>query len=267
MAKGKKNPPGRGIKLTWDDVEAIRKAAAKGTGYTTLAEKYGVHERTIYSIVAHRSWKGKRPSPLKGRRSGRAPANKTVAPAKGKVFKEKVRKAKGKKRSGVPLSLDKYNQMYLAYQETQSAAHVGRVCGVSARVAAKYINQGDPTRNLRPLKDRFDSVVSQAQSKQDYGLEVMRKEMQLAARALFAKAAKRIQGMNPTEIKANFLPQWLKDLQVVLERTEGVADATVQVRGVGRFDNWTTDELMTFFQTGKFPIHDVMAAPTKKSKV
>ena len=109
-------------------------------------------------------------------------------------------------------------------------------------------------------------MLEQAQTKQDYGLEVMRKEMQMAARALFAKAAKRIKGMEPTEIKAQYLPLWLKDLQVVMERTVGVADATVQVRGGGRFDNWTTDELMTFFKTGKFPSHDVMSAPTKKGK-
>lgn len=200
---------------------------------------------------------------MANRTTGRAPANKTAAPADGKVFAEKARKAKGSyQKHGPVVSIDKYNAMYEAYMAEQSAAAVAKATGVDRRTAQRYIERGDPGRNLRPLRMRYQAVVTRAQERQDYTLAQARAEVQGAARVLLNRVAARIKVLDPDEVDANKLPSFLKDLQVVLERTLGVADASVEVRTEGRFQRWTLEELVTYATTGQAPEHDVSVAPT-----
>lgn len=196
---------------------------------------------------------------------GRTPPNKTAAPARDKVFQEKVRKAKGKRPKGRPVTIDVYNAMYAAYMEQQSARYVAEQCGVDRRTALRYVDKGDPKRNLRPLKDRFDAVQTQAQTKQDYDLARARSEVQGAARVMLARVAQRIASVDPAEIDANRLATILKDTQVVLERTLGVADASVDVRAEGRFAHWTLEELIDFATKGVAPEHDRSTASTSST--
>ena len=253
----------RGKKLTWDKVEEIRKKYLNGVSTTVLAEEYGVDVSSIRSVVAHRTWKGKKLSSLKGRKTGRAPANK------GKVVNEeawaqKVQKAKKNSSRKGELSIDTYNACYAAYQEKQSAAYVAKKVGVHERTAAKYIKSGDATRNLRPLRDRLQKALERAQDREDYDLAQCRTETQKIARALLLKAGKAIRDLDPSTIKTFLLPRIVKDMQGVLERTLGVADATVKVEGEDRFARWSLDELVSFAKTGTFPTHDMMAQNAKK---
>ena len=102
MAKSKK-VKGRGIKLTWENVEAIRKRSGEGEKVDNLAGEFKVHVSTIRSIIAERTWRGRRPHGNKGRK----PANAIRA--------EKARKAKSVRRGGKPLSINLYNKSYEAY--------------------------------------------------------------------------------------------------------------------------------------------------------
>lgn len=146
---------GRGHKLTWDDVEKIREEKAQGKSAPAIAEEHGISRRMVYDIVNHVSWPGSRPSPLKGRKTGRAPANKMVETPGS--WEEKKRKAMGTTRTK-RYTIDQYNQAYEAYCEVQSPSYVAKKSGINEHTAAKVIKDGDPSRNLRPLRDRFHAV-------------------------------------------------------------------------------------------------------------
>jgi len=199
---------------------------------------------------------------MANRTKGKAPPNKTVAPADDKVFAEKARKAKGKRPKGPAISIDTYNAMYDAYMAQQSAAYVAKTAGVDRRTAKRYIERGDPKRNLRPLKQRYQAVIQSAQQKADYDLATARAEVQGAARVMLHRLAERIRLLDPDELDANRVTTSLKDLQVVLERTLGVADASVEVRAESRFADWSLEELVEFAVKGVAPTHDRSVAPT-----
>jgi len=267
VSRGKK-PKGRGKKLTWDDVEAIRKARLEGDSIKSITAKYGISRKTASDIINQRTWRGKKPSPLKGKKTGRKPPNKTIAPKDD--WHEKVRQAKQSTKKGgkgKQLTIDQVNAAYAAYVKEQSAEHVARETGINPTTAAKYINNGDPARNIRPFKDRLARVVDRAQEQQDYTLANAREEMQRIARALLMKTAQRIQSLDPNDIKPFLLSKHLKDIQVIIERTMGVADATVKVDSEDRFARWELDELMEFVKTGTVPEHDMMVpGAAKKGK-
>jgi hypothetical protein len=85
-----------------------------------------------------------------------------------------------------------------------------------------------------------------------------RGEIQRLARALVIKAAERIKALKPEEIKAELLPRILGDMQRVIERTLGVADATVRVESNDPFYDWTMEELLEYAKTGKLPKHELL---------
>lgn len=199
---------------------------------------------------------------MANRTKGRPPANKSVAPATDKVFGEKARKAKGKRPKGPAITIDTYNAMYDAYMAVQTAAHVAKTCKVDRRTARRYIDKGDPKRNLRPLAERYRNVVTRAQQKQDYTLAEARAEVQGAARVLLNRLAERIRFLDPDELDANQVARHLKDLQVIIERTLGVADASVEVKAESRFTRWSLQELMEYAVTGTAPEHDASVATT-----
>ncbi len=156
--------------------------------------------------------------------------------------------AKKNKRKVGAITIDKYNEMYTAYQENQSPDSVAKKCGVHRDTATKYIEEGDPSRNLRPLRDRFQKVMEGAQARQDYTLEMARGEMQRVARVLLVKAAEKVRQLQVNDIPATLLPRLLTDLQKVIERTMGVADATVKVQTDDPFALWSLND---FLQIGK----------------
>jgi hypothetical protein len=213
------------------------------------------------------------------RPTGRAPANKTIAPATDKIFKEKVakekkkeenRKAKGlgptKEIPGM-ISIEKYNAMYQAYTERQSISHVAKVCSVNATTAKKYVEKGDPKRNLRPLKDRYSSVIVNAQQKQDYTLATLRGEVLAASRVFLHRVAMRIKTLDPDDLSPDAIGKHLKDIQVTAERCLGVSDATITVKQESRYADWSEEELLNFFKTGVTPEHDRSVAPISSAQM
>jgi len=206
----------------------------------------------------------------KNHAKGRAPANKSAAPAHDKIFDSKVRKAKkdkadGKKPRknfrGKKVDINTYNIMYEAYIQEQSIAHVSRVSGINPKTAKKFIEEGDPTRNLRPLKTRYESVINKEQDKEDYTLAKHRSEMQNVGRVLMNKVAVSVASIDPDDIDPNRVDTMLKNIQVLIERTLGVADATVAHKDESRYADWSLEELETFVKTGVTPDHDRSVAP------
>lgn len=65
------------------------------------------------------------------------------------------------------ISVEKYNEMAEAFWEVQSANHVARTCKVTNATAKKYIEKGDPRRNLPPIRDRWNARVEEVIEEQD----------------------------------------------------------------------------------------------------
>lgn len=151
------------------------------------------------------------------------------------------------------ISVDTYNKMYAAWCERQTRQHVSDTCRVNLETAERYIEHGDPKRRLPAIRKRWERTQEAAQMAEDYSLIKARRDVQTVARAYLQRVAGRVAKLDPAELDANRIAQQLQTIQVVLERTLGAADATVQIQGEDRFRGWTADELMEFAKTGTAP--------------
>jgi len=152
------------------------------------------------------------------------------------------------------ITVEKYNEMYSAYRERQSVAHVAETCQVHWKTARRYIEDGDLKRHLRPIKIRFAEVMLKSHAQEDYGLVKANSEMRRAARAMFSKYVQRIQKMKPEEIDPNKIAASLRELQAVILKSFGEADLVVEARG--RFEGWSLEELSVYAETGVAPDRD-----------
>jgi hypothetical protein len=151
------------------------------------------------------------------------------------------------------ISVDLYNAMYAAWCERQTVAHVMKACRVNRQTAERYVERGDPKRKLPPLRARWERTQQAAQMAEDYSLVKARREIQTVGRAFLQRVAQRIANLDPADLDPNAVIKQLQTVQVVLERTLGVSDATVTVRGGDRFDNWATEDLLEFARSGQLP--------------
>lgn len=162
---------------------------------------------------------------------------------------------KGHSRKTPIISIDTYNRMYEAWCARQTAAHVMETCHVNRTTADRYIERGDPSRKLPAIRARWERTMQAAQMAEDYSLVKERREVQTVARAFLQRIAKRIGELEPKELDANKLIAQLQTTQVVLERTLGVADATVAVQQDDRFRGWSNEDLLEFAKSGTAPEH------------
>jgi hypothetical protein len=69
---------------------------------------------------------------------------------------------------GVTLKMEVVEDMFSAYQETQSAQHVHRETGVHWSTAKKYIEGGDQGRGIEPFSTRLAKIRRIVEDKTDY---------------------------------------------------------------------------------------------------
>ena len=61
------------------------------------------------------------------------------------------------------LSIERYNELWVAFQSDQSMRAVARVTRVSYQTVRKYVQDGDPKRGLLPLRERLKGVQAEVQ--------------------------------------------------------------------------------------------------------
>ncbi len=177
----------------------------------------------------------------------------------------------GKKFKAPQISVDTYNKMYEAWCDRQSVQHVMDMALVNRVTATRYLDKGDPERKLPAIRARWERTQQQAQAAEDYNIIKARREVQTAARIFLARIAQRIARLDPDELDANKVVSQLQCTQAVIERTLGIADATVSIQGQDRFASWTAEELLEFAKSGTTPEHsrggdEAAAAASKKRK-
>lgn len=77
---------------------------------------------------------------------------------------------------GRPLSVEKYEAAWRAYQEVQSVKYVADKVGIHYNTARKYVEEGDPDRGLLPLAERFRQLMEDVRSKLDRPVAELRAE-------------------------------------------------------------------------------------------
>ena len=143
------------------------------------------------------------------------------------------KQTKRKKRKSTPkISKEVYDKMVRAYFERQTIAHVAKTAPVAYSTAKRYVQHGDPHRNLMSLEDRFALTNEQQRMQEDYDRAKMRTEVQTAARAMFRKVMVAIRDCDPQHLTTDKLVEQLAKVQGVLERTFGGADMVVENRQV-----------------------------------
>jgi hypothetical protein len=164
------------------------------------------------------------------------------------------------------ISILTYNEMARAYFEEQSAYHVATTCKVSWRTAQKYIEFGDPERNMPPIRKRLEESQRQIQAKQDRDWQkanIESKEIIRAEKALMTKVLNHLardqqalevflkrSGRDAKSI-AEAVSRVLRDESFVFGKNdEQVSSGTSSSDG---FEFWTNGELINFALTGKKP--------------
>ncbi len=71
---------------------------------------------------------------------------------------------------GRPLSDEEVDGLWVAYQTHDTPTGLSVATGRSFATCSKYINKGDPTRGIEPLKDRLTRIRKQVQREADYSL-------------------------------------------------------------------------------------------------
>lgn len=71
---------------------------------------------------------------------------------------------------GRPLSDAEVEELWVAYQTHDTPTGLSVATGRSFSTCSKYINKGDPTRGIEPLKERLKRVRAQVQRDADYSL-------------------------------------------------------------------------------------------------
>jgi len=141
------------------------------------------------------------------------------------------RKARG--RSGndgaTAISVDKYNEMWAAYQERQSGLYVATRCGVSPPTARRYINDGDPSRGLKPLRKRFQEVQRDAALRADYTLAKATAATLRTTRTLKAVVANQARDLKAKGVHLDRPAQALRDLHAVEAAILGGASESLRI--------------------------------------
>ena len=132
--------------------------------------------------------------------------------------------------AATPITVEKYEEMFAAYRERQSAAFVARTCGVSEGSARKYINKGDAARGLAPLKRRLAELSRRTAERADYTRAKAEAETLDAARAAKRVVVRQLEALaaDPAATIAN-PTRTLRDLHAVEAAILGGATEAVRV--------------------------------------
>lgn len=163
---------------------------------------------------------------------------------------------------GTRVTTEEYNVMSRAYFEDQSTAHVARAANVSPATATRYIEVGDPSRGMPPIKQRFLDSQRRVQAKLGRSWEVAMREDQkllLRAKAALMTAVGKLQSVKlPQEITLE-QAKMLADVMDKVIRTEsfvlGGPDSrnSTATASEESFEGWSDEEVIEYIQSGKRP--------------
>ena len=172
---------------------------------------------------------------------------------------KKSRRPRQGQRPGI--SVKKYEQVYQAFLEDQNIKSVAKHCGIDPRTARRYIEHGDPTRGMRPVRERFAEVLRRAQEREDTdtakalaeNLRLVRQYKQILAAKLDEQLS--VDGKTLTPRASRELPAELSGAMERMIRLEMslLGEPDVKVETTSWFDGWTREEMYEYGRSGRVP--------------
>jgi len=107
-------------------------------------------------------------------------------------FKVPKKRRGAKKRKTRALGIEKVESMFDLYCKEYPIDQIAEELGISHATVAKYINRGDPSREIEPLKTRRARIVQAAMSVQDGQLLRRLSNLQVFSNKLLASSGGRL---------------------------------------------------------------------------
>lgn len=161
-----------------------------------------------------------------------------------------------------PTPMAKIEEMFTAYCEIPSAAHIARACSIDQRTAAKYVSDGDPVRGIEPFVQRIRRVTRMA---------ARRVEKKIAYRKADAHAAawEHLQLLDDSITEALLdIRENMADRKPKLHEVAKAVQISVQLKtslqkwaeeeGNGQdaeefFAGWSEEQVTAFIESGTIP--------------
>ena len=149
------------------------------------------------------------------------------------------------------VSLELYQRMWEAYQVKQSVQHVARATGVAWITASRYVEEGDDSRGLKPLRDRFAKIMQNAQRYEDYNLALARADTLKLVRAYKVRLAERVKRIQQEDMSASIAVEIDRCARLEEDLLGKAPPDNRKVEAL--FEGWTDQELEEYAMTGRWP--------------
>jgi hypothetical protein len=180
------------------------------------------------------------------------------------IIQTSARSRRPRKGQRVGISRAKYDELFSAFTDDQNPGRLAKKCRLDPRTIRRYVEGGDPTRGLRPLRERFAEIVAKVQAKEDNAVATARsKALAMVDRYLSVLEAKiaecfDVDGVNLTQEASAALPT---ELSGALDRTTRLklsllGEPDFKVEMTSEFGSLDEDEVREYLESGKLPKPD-----------
>jgi hypothetical protein len=168
------------------------------------------------------------------------------------------------------ISRAKYDELFRVFLEDQNLGHVAKRCRLDQRTVRRYVEQGDPTRGLRPLRERLAGIVAKVQAGQDDAVAVARskalKQIDRYMEVLDAKIAECFgaDGVTLTDETSTALPAEISGPldRMIRLKLSLLGEPDLKIETTSGLENLSDDELREYLHNGKLPV----PAPRRKGE-
>lgn len=146
-------------------------------------------------------------------------------------------------KDGEPVDRATYEAMVAAWAERGNVNYTAKTCHVTRDTVRKYVNEGDPARDMPPIRERAKAIVAAVEARTDAAIveaEVEMAEISVASKRVALQQLKRRIEDQET-FGAESLGAFISHVDKLDCRLKGVAGATIKVEIT---DGRTRDELL-----------------------
>jgi hypothetical protein len=193
-------------------------------------------------------------------------------------------------RLGFRVTADVYNAMWRSWCKCQSIQGVADEVGVDDQTVKRYVDgPGDPSKGMEPIRARWLRVEARAQTEEELTLLTYRKrkmelveemigsvsdELKLVRAEVQSRIAEYLKEAGKPGAPAPRVIAGIDKLSTALDKLVrlgdklmGGADITTEQRGgTGKWQGWTTEELVEYATTGVIPEHARKRLSAKERK-
>jgi len=174
----------------------------------------------------------------------------------------KPRRPRKGQRAGI--SRTKYDKLFRAFIDEQNPGRIAKKCRLDPRTVRRYVEIGDPTRGLRPLRERFAEILSKVQAREDDSIvETRSKALRQIDRYMAVLEAKVAEcfsadGSTLTPEASAAMPAELSGAldRMIRLKLSLLGEPDMKVEMTSGLERLSDDELREYLNSGKLPTTD-----------